>query len=819
MPYSSQDEQAALRRGFNATQLSRIQMAKGLTNRDLAEVSDSQMRKLLRGLEQEDRPHARLAFLRMQQEDETGSVSPTALLRALDHLEGLREQAAPRPLVAGIPSGRFVAPRMLAPPPLEPGAGISSPAQWQAIGPGNIGGRTRSIIVHPDDPDTIWIGSAGGGVWRTDDGGQDWSPVNDKMANLAVSCMAMDPTNADTLYAGTGEGFDNIGAIRGAGIFRTTDGTNWAQLLATATPDFFWVNRLALSPDGAVLLAATWTGIFRSTDAARARWQQVLPAVPIADVRFHPSNPDFAVAGAQDDVAFFSTDNGRTWSRAQSATPWSGRVELAYAAANPRIVYASVEMDAGEIWRSSDGGQTYQKRTSLVAPGIPANYLGNQGWYDNAIWAGDPADENLLIVGGIDLWKSTDGGNRLKKISDWRAGTSAHADHHAIVAHPAFGQQGNRIVFFGNDGGIYRADNIATAGDPDPTQGWTSLVNGYDVTQFYGGAGHAPTGTIVGGAQDNGTLSFRPADGANRWREFFGGDGGFVASDPGNANIFYGEYVHLEIFRNDNAATGDNNWWEQYITGRFWNDNKLPQPGWDWKPDPFRIPEVARGQPLFIAPFVLDPNNANCLLGGGLALWRTNDAKRPNTNTSGPSWAAIKPGNIGAPISAIAVAQGDSDLIWVGYRNGQIHRTTDGTNANPVWQRIDSTGPDSISTGRFCTRIVIDPADHATIYVAFAGFAQTNLWKTTNSGAAWTVLSNALPEAPIRALAIHPRRRDYLYIGTEVGLFTSENGGATWSPTNEGPTNCAVYDLFWINETLVSVTHGRGMFTIDLSTV
>jgi photosystem II stability/assembly factor-like uncharacterized protein len=816
MPYSDKDEQMALERGFSVAQLRQLQMEKGSSNRELAELSEGKIRSALRSLETPDRPHARQAFLRMQQIDESGTIAPNALMNALRQLDHFRHRAAAKPRVAGVPCGETVVPRMLAPPPPPRGAGISTPAQWVAIGPGNIGGRTRAIVVHPTNPDTIWIASVGGGIWRSDDGGQDWSPVDDMMANLAVSCMVMDPINPNIIYAGTGEGFFNLDAIRGAGIFRTTDGVTWSQIGSTANPSFFWVNRLAISCDGVVLLAATREGIFRSADQPRMSWEHVLNNFRIADVRFHPSDPERAVAGSQDGSAHFTTDGGKTWTQATHSGIWGGRVEVTYAAHNPNIVYASVQMDTGKIWRSTDGGQTYAERNSNNEDGVPANYLGAQGWYDNTIWAGDTANADFLIVGGIDLWKSNDGGHTLKRISLWSDPASVHADHHAIVSHPNFGQGDNRTVFFGNDGGIYRADDVFAAGDPNPTQGWTNLVSGYDVTQFYAGAGHSDSGTIVGGAQDNGSLGFAPDAGANAWTEFFGGDGGFVASDPGDAQIFYGEYVSMEIFRNTNGAVNSDQWWMNYITGRFWNS---AIGAWDWKPLPFTVPEVRNGQALFIAPFILDPNESNRLLGGARSLWRTNDAKTPNTNTSGPSWEAIKAGNVGSRISAICLAKGNSDLIWVGYENGQIHRTINGTAANPSWQRIDSVGAGSISIARYCTRIVIDPADHNTVFVMFGGYRDTNLWKTTDAAATWHSLGQLLPESPVRALAIHPSNRDFLYVGTEVGVFSSEDGGATWSPTNEGPTNCAVYDLFWMGEVLVCVTHGRGMFTIDLSGV
>lgn len=804
--------QVAASRGISVEQVELLRDSRGLTEEGIQRLPEQALQRAVRRLDYPDAPRARLAFRLAQSRDEEGRLPRQPLVTALRQLDGLRLRAR-RIRVAGVPTGGPVSPAHLAivPPPL---AGLA-PRQWVALGPGNIGGRTRSLLIHPTDHATMWAGSVGGGVWRTDNGGQSWVPVDDFMANLAVTSLVMHPNDPNVIYAGTGEGFGNLDSLRGGGIFMTQNGTTWSQLPSTAGPTWNTLNRLAISANGAVLLAATNDGLRRSTDAARASWQTVLPDA-VADVKCHPTDPQHAVAGSlSGGKAWFSTDGGATWTPATPPGLWGRRVELCYARAQPNVVYASVDTEGGQTWRSTNGGQSFTKRRCENPNGDAALYLGDQGWYDNVIWAGDPTNADLVIVGGIDLWRSTDGGDTLVDISTWWDPGSAHADHHAIVAHPAYDGVHNRRVFFGNDGGVYRADDVTTVGNeaqPPKVSGWTELNNSYGVTQFYSAAGNPASGIIIAGAQDNGTLAYDPAAGAQNWKAIFGGDGGFCCADPNDPQIFYGQYVFLNIHRNLDGATSDDTMGDRYISGQFWN---AATSRWDWKPVPFQIPDAFNQRALFIAPFALDPNDSNRILAGGQSLWRTNDATAPNTPTSGPRWSRIKPPSNGL-ISAVAITRGNADRVWVGYDDGEMWCSRNATAASPTWSRMDRQGPSPIVANRFCNQILVSPHDPDTVLVVFGGFTTGNVWRTDDAGATWSNLAGTLPAASVRAVAVHPNHADWFYIGTEVGVFASEDGGQTWSPTNEGPANVSVDDLFWMNQRLICVTHGRGLFTIDL---
>jgi photosystem II stability/assembly factor-like uncharacterized protein len=710
-----------------------------------------------------------LKFRQLKLKDEKGEIPADAWLKAAAQKKQMRFDplAWPNSPRQDSPTRREAG---LSPAPLV--AGIQS-SGWTWLGPGNIGGRVRSILIHPTTPSTMWVGSVGGGVWKTLNSGASWFPLDDFMANLAISCMVMDPANPDIIYAGTGEALGAGDGIQGAGVFETTDGgATWAQLPSTTSPNFRFVNRLAISPaDSQVILAATATGIFRSTDSG-VSWSKRNGSFT-HDLAFDPSDGSKCIASGFGSVRF-STDGGVTWTTANGISGAS-RIEIAYAPSLPVTVYASANKTNGEVYRSLDGGQTYSLRNTGTS------YLEAQGDYDNCVWV-DPTNPNTLIVGGIDLWRSTDGGATLARISNWQLAPtfSAHADHHVIVNHPNYNGANNRTVFFGNDGGIYRAT--------DAGSGWTELNNNLGITEFYGVAGNAAGGFVVAGAQDNGTVHLTKADGTDAWTERWGGDGGFCAADPTDARFFYGEYVWLQIHRSTEP--------DGYISGGI--SDSGGDPGTNAN---------------FIAPFILDPNSPSTMLAGGRSLWRS-----VNVKSLFPGWSRIKQAISGTAsistvgISAIAVAPGNSDVVWVGHNNGDIFATSDGTAASPTWTRKDLSTPNL--PNRFCTRIAIDPHNASLVYVTFGGFSSSNVWRTTDGGTTWTDISNNLPDAPVNSLVIDPNISSLLYIGTEVGVFASADGGSNWSPNNDGPANVAVDELAWIGIYLVAATHGRGCFSI-----
>lgn len=777
------DQELIRQRRITADQIKGLRTRFSLSNGEISRLRESTLKTMLWQVAHPnvDLHAAAVRFRLLKLRNEHGQIPTNAWLEAAQERDQIISRSKPAvvnflfPAVQkpGGGSGSSVTPHV---------AGIQS-SGWTWLGPGNIGGRVRSILIHPTTNNIMWAGGVDGGVWETTNSGARWFPLDDFMADLAVSCMVMDPTNPNVIYTGTGEGMYNFDAVQGAGIFKTTDGgVTWTQLASTANSSFFYVNRLAVCPTNhLILLAATRDGIYRTINGG-TNWSQV-SSTETLDLQFNPTNGQCLASGWNGN-AFYSADAGVTWSAATGLPSPSGfiagRVELAYAPSSPLTVYASEDNNSGEIYKSTDGGQIY----SLVNTGN--NYLGGQGWYDNCIWV-DPTNPNLLVAGGLDVWRSTDGGNTLTDIGGYSG--SIHPDNHAIVSIPSYNGGNIRAVFIGNDGGIFEATNIATASS---SSGWIDLNNNLGITQFYGAAGNATSGTIVAGAQDNGSDRYTTAGGTNGWNIMFGGDGGFCASDPTDPNYFYGEYTYLQIYRSTDGGASAN-----YI------DSGVGDAGGAEDFDPGETNDSSAN---FIAPFILDPNNPNTLLAGGLSLWVSTDAK-----DSTPVWTAIK-ASTGTPLSAIAVAAGNSDIIWVGDNDGSIYFTTNGTSGSPIWFQANLGTPNL--PARYCSRIAIDPHNSSTVYVTFGGFSSGNIWRTTNYGTNWTDISAGLPAAPINSVVIKPSDSSSLYVGTEVGVFASADGGATWSTSNDGPANVAVDELFWMGDTLVAATHGRGCFSI-----
>jgi photosystem II stability/assembly factor-like uncharacterized protein len=283
---------------------------------------------------------------------------------------------------------------------------------WTERGPANVPGRTRGIIVDPDDAskNTWFAGSVGGGIWKTTNAGQSWTNKTPDLPNLSTGVLAMAASNSNVIYCGTGEGFFNIGAVDGTGIFKSTDkGENWSQL--NSTIDFPDVNRIAIDPTNAnIVLAATNGGIYRSVDGGNV-WTEVLNENLIQDLKVNPTNFNIQYAAQNSVGVWRSTDAGVTWTLSNTNMGPLGRVEIAVSPANPNRIFASAEKDSFEagsvLLVSSDGAQTWSFINVSIG-NAEVDFLNAQGWYDNTI-ACDPFNQNSIYFGGVDLFQLTIG--------------------------------------------------------------------------------------------------------------------------------------------------------------------------------------------------------------------------------------------------------------------------------------------------------------------------------------------------------------------------------------------------------------------------
>lgn len=702
---------------------------------------------------------------------------------------------------------------------------------WSPLGPGNVGGRTRALVIDPRAPETMYAGGVAGGVWKTTDGGGSWEPLDDIMANLAVSTLAIDPMDSNVLYAGTGEGLFNEDALRGAGIFKTTDGgLTWKQLAGTKNPFFDFVNDLVVSPrHPRRLYAATRTGVWRSTNAGLS-WRRVLApkvyggCLDLALRTDAPGDDLLAACGTRKGTASVwrnaAAERRGGWDQVLSE-PGLGRTTLAIAPSDQNVMYAltSTNLPGNLNWgfyalfRSDDGGRTWAARVRNSDPkqlstwllsnayfAVPECYGGlyiNQGWYDNTI-AVDPVNPDRVWAGGVDLFRSDDGGKTWGLMSYWWGDSQGfvHADQHALVFHPLYDGNAVKTLFVANDGGIYKTDDALAPAVMDTAQvctpeaarsRWTNINNGYGVTQFYFGLPYPGGETYFGGTQDNGVIRGSQAPGPDAWETLVPGDAGYVAVDPHNPDVLYASLTNLSIYKStDGWATYD-----QAISGIDPRDNFL-----------------------FVTPLVMDPSNPQRLWTAGAHVWRTDDGAA--------SWsrASVQLGGKDSSVSTLAVSPADPDRVLAGTSQGYLHRTAAARTATgeTVW-------PSVRPRKGHVSSVAFDPKEPDVAYATYASFGGTHVWKTTDGGATWKGLDGrgrgVLPDLPVNTIAVDPGDSRRLFLATDLGVFVSTDGGAHWAVENTGFANVITSWLAVLKNPdgtrdLFAFTHGRGAWKVTL---
>lgn len=742
----------------------------------------------------------------------------------------------------------------LGPAPIAQGQTFSNPGS-------PVSGRVPALALDPryngTTNQTVYIGAAQGGVWRSTDNGANWTPLTDGQPSLAVGSLAIDPANPNVIYVGTGEANRSADTYYGMGVLKSTDGgVTWTQLTGpTSTIQPFQpafvnasIGQLAIDPVSTNTIFACTTfgstsgasggsgqaplgqvGLWKSTDGG-ANWRNVNPdgtggEFSAHDVLIDPGNRQRVFAAMRSLGLYRSGAGGEpgTWEKLAGGLPEGNattstfrRIKLAAGppiapSANATIyaAYAGSDDNLLGIFRSTDGGTNWTRLTSPQTAG-QANY--------NLALAVDPVDANIVYYGtqannannGGTVFRSLNGGQNWTDLSRGDGSDGLHADTHVIAVSPA----NRNILFTGNDGGVWRTGN-ATGG----TVIWTSLNPNLNITQFQSIALH-PTNPnfVIGGTQDNGTNRFT---GQLSWDLIRGGDGGFTLIDQSNPQVLYHTFFNQSNAGGERAQIGPeislnagNTWVRRGCFGcsmQQGNFNPADRVG-------------------FYAPMALHTGfsgqNGNVIYFGTHRLYRSADQGVTWTGlgASGDGFGAdLTRGN--GRLSAIAAhpsRANNEELVWIGASDGTVQFTINaGANSGATFTNVTKAP----LPNRFLTDIALDPGNSQRAVVTFSGFNSVtpgtpgHVFLTTNRGQTWTDISGNLPDVPVTSAAINPNTGNTIYIGTDLGVFQTTNGGGSWERLGNGMPRVAAFMVRYqaATNTLFAATHGRGVYRLTTS--
>lgn len=709
---------------------------------------------------------------------EPGQLPSLRRLQAFRHLEQMRTDEMQRATALATGS---VSPEVVA------AVNPLSSTPWKAIGPAPlsagtpVSGRVAALAVDPRNALVVYAGAADGGVWKTTDGGQSWTPLTDNQPSLSTGSIALDPSNPDTIYVGTGE-YNGGDGYPGVGILKSTDGgSTWTHIQGPFIPRNvgFRIPAIAVSPaNSQIVLAAAGNsgvnegtaGVFRSTDGGNT-WTNVLPSAWAASsVAFDPNAGNVAYAGLVIPASgggftlriMKSTDSGATWSQTGFADAAGFRIIISIAPSDSSVYVAYTPMAANSavLSRSQDGGETFTALNSSSLCSAQCAY--------NLAMGVNPANSKELFFGGITVVHSLDGG------ASWASAGSGHADQHVFV----FSASGDRI-YVGNDGGVW----VSTSHASDPVS-VNSLNSNLATLQFYPGISIAPGNPSfgLGGTQDNGSDRY---SGSLQWQEVFGGDGFSTAIDPNTPSTFYLSTQVGNIFK-----TTDNG-------GTFSEGSGLT------------------GTSSFNTVFTLDRLNPS-------RLYTTRNLTVLQTTDGASTWHPISPQINTLNANDIEVAPSDSNTVWIAVCCGQVFVSRNASSgAGATWTQFNSP------TKRPVTAVKVSPTDPSTAYAVVSGFAADfvgvdqvpgHVFKVTNGGATWTDMTGNLPDVPMSDIAIDPAIPDTFYVATDIGVFTTSNGGSSWDTVVTNLPRSVIVSLALDPQSRIlrAATHGRSMFDLQL---
>jgi len=715
--------------------------------------------------------------------------------------------------------------------------------KWQFAGPTNVGGRCIDVaVIAPKGKNyTIYVASASGGLWKTENEGTTWDPVFEQYPSAAIGDVAVAPSDPNILWLGTGEANIFRSSQAGCGIFKSTDaGKTWQYMGLT---DTYTIPRIIIHPKNpdVVYVAASgheWTannerGVYKTVDGGKT-WQKVLfvndqtgaidlvmdpkesetlYAATWQRTRFRwndPRNkPDYTGSGIHKTV-----DGGKTWKSINNGLPeakFRGRTGIDIARTNPNVLYAFVDnyqkSDSGAaggtdsygrpstgaikgatIFRSDDAGESWKQVSGLVdsTRRYMERHSATYGWVFGQMRV-DPNDENTIYTMGLGLNVSNDGGKTFKQLR------GMHVDHHGLWIDP---ENSNYLVNV-NDGGAYVSY--------DKGKNWRSFTDKIPATQFFDIAFDMDTPfKVYGSVQDYG--SFRGVIDLSRGRDKIpaakfdpapGGEGSTHAIDPTNPATVYSAGFYGTITRSD-IVKGTS----KRLLPRTYEDEPAMRGEW-------------------VAPFIISPHNSDIIYHGMQYILRSID-KGNTWEQISPDLTYNTPAEIGDisyhTLTSISESPLRFGLIYAGTDDGKVHVTKDG---GKHWQEI----MDGLPYQKWVSRLAASSFDLNTVYMAQNGKRDDDftpyVWKSTNYGKTWVDISKGIPLGPVNVIREDPRSKDILYVGTDCGVYMTKDGGKTWDVLGAGLPMTYVLDLaFHPRENIIVIgTHGRGVWALDASSI
>lgn len=652
--------------------------------------------------------------------------------------------------------------------------------QWQNFGPANVSGRIISIAFHPTDSNIIYGGSAGGGLWKTVDYGAHWTPLTDFLPSLAIGAIAINPKNPDRILIATGEGYSLLTEFSsGIGVLSSNDGGQTfalTSLTAALSQNFAGMDIYWSSTDTNKVCVATSFGVYFSADGGSTFTYTLerLPSRMISD----PAHPDTLYLAARyynDNIPggfFRSVNAGQSWTQIGSGLP-NGNV-FGYASiaihpafSNKMLLNISKSLLEGVgpmkgLYQSNNYGLTWtpvNTGVDLHCYPPPAQNV-CQGWFANTICY-SPDDPNVIFAGGTRLWKSVNGGQNWSLIDTTQQGTAAlHVDHHQTLYHPLTGD-----LFDVNDGGInYSSDGGGS---------WTSISDGLITHQFYTlVSAQTDPEVVIGGAQDVGFFSNLQAHDTPTWDNSINGDAFGSAIDFTNENIWYTtSFAKYRRIKSINAGLN----WALINNGTSDHDQ--------WR-----------------MPMVMHPENPSVLLS-------SNDYFMYKTVDGGVTWQTTA--NTGY-ISCFEFDKTNPNLVYAAQlHGGTVYRSVDGGSS---WTALGS------SPGSPITDLAADPSQLGVVYASVGSFdSQNQVFKSMNGGNTWVNISNNFPPIPATTLCVNPFNSNILYVGADLGVWKTEDGGDNWELMNNASLPyVAIGDIHYYqpDSTIRVGTYGRGYWKI-----